>query len=120
MEDGSGLSRYDYVTASALVQILTHVWRDETLRGPFVAALPVGAHDGTLESHMRNSPLDRRVQAKTGTITNVRALSGYMETDAGEKLAFSMIANNTTAPGAEVDAVMEKALVRLLAIPAAH
>ncbi len=120
MEDGSGLSRYDYVTASLLVQILTHVWHDETLRGPFVAALPVGAHDGTLESRMRNSALDRRVQAKTGTITNVRALSGYMETDAGEKLVFSMIANNTTAPGAQIDAVMEKALLRLLTVPAPH
>ena len=77
----------------------------------------MGGHDGTLEARMRNSALDRRVQAKTGTITNVRALSGYVETNAGEKLVFSMIANNATAPGAQIDGVMEKALLRLLDVP---
>ena len=58
MNDGSGLSRYDYVTADAIVAILKHVWNDPRLRGPFLAALPVGAHDGTLESRMRGTILD--------------------------------------------------------------
>ena len=51
---------------------------------------------------------------RTGTINNVRALSGYVETESGEKLAFSMIANNFTAANAEVDAVMDRALERLI------
>ena len=85
MYDGSGLSRYNYVTADAIVALLKHVWEDETLRGPFVAALPVGGHDGTLETRMRGTILDRRVQAKTGTISNMRALSGYLETTSGER-----------------------------------
>ncbi len=114
MNDGSGLSRYDYVTSDAVVSLLTHVWRDERLRGPFVAALPVGAHDGTLENRMKNSALDRRVQAKTGTITNMRALSGYLETNSGEKLVFSIIANHFTAAASEVDDVVEKVLLRLV------
>jgi D-alanyl-D-alanine carboxypeptidase/D-alanyl-D-alanine-endopeptidase (penicillin-binding protein 4) len=111
--DGSGLSRYNYVSAEAIVSILKHVWADERLRGPFLAALPVGGHDGTLESRMKGTALDARVQAKTGTIANVRALSGYLETTAGEKLVFSMIANHFTAPTAEIDAVVERALLRL-------
>jgi D-alanyl-D-alanine carboxypeptidase/D-alanyl-D-alanine-endopeptidase (penicillin-binding protein 4) len=111
--DGSGLSRYNYVTASALTAVLTHVWRSERLRGPFLAGLPVAGRDGSLELRMRATPLERNVQAKTGTISNVRALSGYMETQGGEKLAFSMIANHYTAPNAEIDAVMEQALERL-------
>jgi serine-type D-Ala-D-Ala carboxypeptidase/endopeptidase (penicillin-binding protein 4) len=113
MSDGSGLSRYDYVTAGLLTAVLMHVWQDERLRGPFLAALPVGGRDGTLESRMKTPDLDRLVQAKTGTISNVRALSGYLDTPAGEKLAFSMIANNFTAPSAQVDAVVERALARL-------
>jgi len=113
MNDGSGLSRYDYVTADTIVTLLKHVWQDERLRGPFVAALPVGAHDGTLESRMKNSVLARRVQAKTGTISNMRALSGYLETNSGEKIVFSIIANHFTAPSSEVDAVAERALARV-------
>jgi D-alanyl-D-alanine carboxypeptidase/D-alanyl-D-alanine-endopeptidase (penicillin-binding protein 4) len=112
--DGSGLSRNNYATAHAIVTTLKAVWNDERLRGPFVASLPVGGRDGTLQSRMRNTDLDRRVQAKTGTINNVRALSGYVETARGEKLVFSMIANHFTAPAAEIDAVMERVLMRVI------
>jgi len=114
MSDGSGLSRYDYVTADTIVAILKHVWQDEKLRGPFLAALPVSAYDGTLSSRMRNTPLAGRVQAKTGTISNMRSLSGYLTTDSGERIVFSIIANHFTAPTAEVDAVAEKMLLRLV------
>jgi D-alanyl-D-alanine carboxypeptidase/D-alanyl-D-alanine-endopeptidase (penicillin-binding protein 4) len=112
--DGSGLSRYNYVTASTMVAILAHVWNDEQLRGPFVAALPVAGHDGTLDGRMRETVLDRNVRAKTGTISNVRALSGYLTTRDGETLVFSMIANHFTAPSATVDAIVERALARLV------
>lgn len=114
MNDGSGLSRYDYVTAGTIVTLLKHVWQDEKLRGPFLAALPVGGHDGTLESRMKTSALNRRVQAKTGTISNMRALSGFLETNSGEKIVFSIIANHYTGPTSEVDAAAERALERLL------
>ena len=98
---------------SAIVAILTHVWKDERLRGPFVASLPVGGHDGTLEARMRGTPLDGRVHAKTGTIANVRALSGYLQTEAGGWLVFSVIVNHHTAPAGEVDLAVDKALARL-------
>ena len=112
--DGSGLSRYNYLTVSAITSMLAHVWRDERLRGPFVADLPVGGEDGTLDTRMRGTPLARNVQAKTGSLSNVRALSGYLARADGEKLVFSIIVNHYTAPGAEIDAIVEKALERLL------
>ena len=114
MYDGSGLSRYNYVTADAIVAILKHVWEDERLRGRFLALLPVGGYDGTLESRMKDSILNGRVQAKTGTISNVRSLSGFAETKSGEKLVFSMIANHFTASNAAIDGIVEKALIRLV------
>lgn len=114
MYDGSGLSRYDYVTADAIVALLKHVWEDEMLRGPFLAALPVGGHDGTLDTRMKNTPLAGRVQAKTGTIANMRALSGFLTTESGERIVFSIIANHFTAPNSEIDAIAERALLRLV------
>ncbi len=114
MRDGSGLSRQNYVTADAIVTILKRVWNDQRLRGRFLAALPVAGRDGTLETRMRDSILNGRVQAKTGTISNVRSLSGFVDTKNGEKLVFSIIANHFTATSAVIDGIVEKALVRLV------
>ena len=113
MSDGSGLSRYNYISADTVVTILRHIWTNEKLRGPFLAALPVGGHDGTLDTRMRNTILDAHVQAKTGTIANARSLSGFLDTKSGDKLVFSMIANNFTAPSAQIDAIAERALAAL-------
>ena len=110
MRDGSGLSRYNYVTTNALVTLLTRMWKNDALRGPFAAALPVAAHDGTLSNRMKNTWLDAHVQAKTGTISNVRSLSGYLETKSGERIVFSIIGNHFTAPSSQIDAIAEKAL----------
>ncbi len=62
---------------------------------------------------MRNTVLAGRVQAKTGTISNVRSLSGFLVTESGERLVFSMIANHFTATSSQVDAVVERALAYL-------
>jgi serine-type D-Ala-D-Ala carboxypeptidase/endopeptidase (penicillin-binding protein 4) len=111
--DGSGLSRYNYVSADAIVTLLTHVWQTDRLRGPFIASLPIAGKDGTLASRMRGTVLEGRVDAKTGTIANVRSLSGILETKSGDRLVFSMIANNFTVTSAQIDAIVEKALARL-------
>jgi D-alanyl-D-alanine carboxypeptidase/D-alanyl-D-alanine-endopeptidase (penicillin-binding protein 4) len=97
--DGSGLSRYNFVTPAALVTILTHIARDETRRGPFEAALPIAGRDGTLSTRMKGTPAEGNARAKTGSMTNVRALSGYVTSADGEPLVLSIIANNfETAP----------------------
>lgn len=114
MYDGSGLSRYNYVSSDAIVALLKHVWNDARLRGPFMAALPVGGQDGTLGSRMRNTALAGKVQAKTGTISNVRSLSGFVDAPSGERFVFSIIANHFTVGSAAVDEVAEKALLTLV------
>lgn len=114
MYDGSGLSRYNYVSSDAIVTLLKAIWNDESMRAPFMAALPVGGQDGTLGSRMRNTPLAGRVQAKTGTIANVRSLSGFVDAPSGERFVFSIIANHFTAGSAAVDEVAEKALLAIV------
>jgi serine-type D-Ala-D-Ala carboxypeptidase/endopeptidase (penicillin-binding protein 4) len=95
--DGSGLSRYNYMTPDALVSVLTHVDRDERLRDAFDATLPIAGRDGTLATRMKGTAAEGRVRAKTGSMSNVRALAGYVSTADGEPAAFAILANNFDA-----------------------
>ncbi len=117
LSDGSGLSRYNLVTPTAFVQLLTAVFKDPRLKDDWLTALPTGGADGTLGHRLNGTPAEGRVHAKTGSLTSVRTLSGYVQTTHGEWLVFSMLANNFADPvtPAEVEAVMDKALVRLTA-----
>lgn len=112
--DGSGLSRYNYVTAETLVQVLRHVYMDPRLRATFIDALPAGgAEGGTLARRFRGTRAFANVHAKTGSIKNARALSGFVQTSDGEPLVFSIIANNFTQRQAIIDATTDLAVERL-------
>jgi D-alanyl-D-alanine carboxypeptidase/D-alanyl-D-alanine-endopeptidase (penicillin-binding protein 4) len=94
MTDGSGLSRYNLVTAEALVAVLAHVHRDERLRETFERTLPIAGVDGTLAHRMKGTAAAANARAKTGAFSNARGVAGYVRTADGEPLAFSIIANN--------------------------
>ena len=113
MADGSGLSRYNLVTANALVSTLTHVYSDDRLRGPFIATLPVGGRPGMLGRRLQGTRAEGNVQAKTGSFTNARAVAGFMRTADDEPLVFAIIANNYGVPAAAVDRVTDAVLVAL-------
>jgi D-alanyl-D-alanine carboxypeptidase/D-alanyl-D-alanine-endopeptidase (penicillin-binding protein 4) len=91
--DGSGLARQNLITAEATVQLLVYmsqhrhagVWRD---------AQPVAGVDGTLRGRMRGTVAAGNLRAKTGTLSNVSGLSGYVTSASGERLAFSMLVNH--------------------------
>jgi len=112
--DGSGLSRYNYVTAETIVRILRHIYMDPRHRTPFIEALPTGGVEGgTIARRFRGTRAAGNVHAKTGSIANVRALSGFVQTADGEPLVFSIIANNFTQPQATIDAATDLAVERL-------
>jgi D-alanyl-D-alanine carboxypeptidase/D-alanyl-D-alanine-endopeptidase (penicillin-binding protein 4) len=116
MEDGSGLSRYDLASPALLVGILETMDRSG-LRDDWLASLPIAGRDGTLEDRMRDPPLLDQVRAKTGTLSNVRSLSGYLTDQRGDRFVFSIIANNHLVGSAEVDRVAEAALYRIAVEP---
>ena len=107
--DGSGLSRYDYVTAEMLVGLLEHFHTDQV----FVATLPIAGKDGTISTRMRATRAEANALAKTGSISNVRALSGYVKTRDGETLAFSILANNFIVPAATINWMTDLAVETL-------
>jgi D-alanyl-D-alanine carboxypeptidase/D-alanyl-D-alanine-endopeptidase (penicillin-binding protein 4) len=113
LADGSGLSRYNLTTAHALVDILIHVARSDSLRGPFEAALPIAGVDGTLASRMKGTPAEGNARAKTGSFSNARALAGYVRSADGEQLAFAILANNFGGGADRVEQIMDAIVVRL-------
>ena len=111
--DGSGLSRYNYITSENLVRVLQVMRSDEKHAREFATVLPVAGRDGALVKRLAGTAADGKVRAKTGTVDNVRAIAGYIEAADGTTLVFSIIANNFTGPAGAIDAAADKALVRL-------
>jgi serine-type D-Ala-D-Ala carboxypeptidase/endopeptidase (penicillin-binding protein 4) len=91
--DGSGLSRHDLVTPRAFVAVLEYAQKQAWFPA-YLASLPTAGEDGTLNERMKSPPLAGKIQAKTGSVTHVRTLSGYAETPGGRKLIFSFLSNN--------------------------
>ena len=93
LDDGSGLSRGDMITAEATVQLLTFMSKHRYAQ-VFRDALPIAGVDGTLRTRMRGTAAANNVRAKTGSLSSASSLGGYVTTAAGEKLAFAIIVNN--------------------------
>lgn len=93
LDDGSGLSRNDMITAEASVQLLTFMSKHRYATA-FRDSLPIGGIDGTLRNRFKGTPAENNVRAKTGSLSSAASLGGYLTTAGGEKLAFSIMVNN--------------------------
>ncbi|MFN8059121.1 MAG: D-alanyl-D-alanine carboxypeptidase/D-alanyl-D-alanine-endopeptidase [Vicinamibacterales bacterium] len=111
--DGSGLSRRDYIAPTALVKVLTVMARDARHADPFAATLPVGGLDGTLDTRMKGSSAEGRVRAKTGSMSQVRTVAGYVTTADGQTLVFAIMANGFDVSSSKVDDATDRALAVL-------
>jgi D-alanyl-D-alanine carboxypeptidase/D-alanyl-D-alanine-endopeptidase (penicillin-binding protein 4) len=110
--DGSGLSRRNAIAAEALVAILQRM-HDPAGASPWMTALPVAGRDGTLAGRMTGTPAEGNLRAKTGTMTNIRTLAGYVRTRDGENLAFAILADNFEGAGAAATDAIDRIAVRL-------
>lgn len=109
VEDGSGLSRTALVTPHGMVDLLVAMDRHPH-RQAYIDSLPVAGVDGTLQNRMKGTPAEGRIQAKTGTLSQVNALAGYATTRAGDRMAFCIVLNHHTAgSSAGVGAIDEMA-----------
>jgi len=109
-EEGSGLSRNNLTTANATVRLLQFMSRHREAEA-YLNALPVAGVDGTLRNRMLDTAAAGNLRAKTGTLRWAHALSGYVTSAAGERLAFCLMLNRYRSPPsapsarAELDAV---------------
>ncbi len=105
--DGSGLSRHNLVTPSALVTLYSYMAKQSRYAPAWLESLTIGGVDGTLRTRFKGARTNGNVRGKTGTIDQVSALSGYVMTAAGERLVFSIIVNGVSEGGARVSAIDE-------------
>lgn len=110
--DGSGLSAYNLVTPRAIVRILQYM-HDGPYAAQYRAALAEPEEeDSTLERRL--SHLEGRLFAKTGTISNVNSLSGYLVRENGQEVVFSILTNGSGLPSSQVRSAIDE-VVSILA-----
>jgi D-alanyl-D-alanine carboxypeptidase/D-alanyl-D-alanine-endopeptidase (penicillin-binding protein 4) len=108
--DGSGMSPDDRITPRAFTHLLSYA-SQQTWGQDWRNTLPQAGVDGTLQNRFKGTPLAGRMWAKTGTLNECTALSGYLTAASGKTLAFSILVNGRR-PGstAELQAVDRIAL----------
>ena len=93
--DGSGVSHYNVVSAELIVKILKYVFNQKPeLYEILYNSFPIAGVDGTLEYRMKNTSAEKNVHAKTGTLSGVSTLSGYLTTKNNHTIAFSILMQN--------------------------
>ncbi|MEX0600716.1 MAG: D-alanyl-D-alanine carboxypeptidase/D-alanyl-D-alanine-endopeptidase, partial [Rhodothermales bacterium] len=114
--DGSGLSRLNLIAPNMTTSLLEYMWRhdDRLIREAFYASLPLAAETGTLRYRLADGPAAGRMRGKSGSLSGVSTLSGYVESAGGRTIAFSIACNHFTSPASRVRAAQD-AIVHALA-----
>ncbi len=114
VKNGSGLFDANRTTAHAVAKLLRAAWQDTSVRNEYVAQLAIGGVDGTLHKRFRSHRNHRAIRAKTGTLDDAIALSGYVLSPTGKNtVAFSILFNKVSGKAAAARASADK-LVELV------
>jgi D-alanyl-D-alanine carboxypeptidase/D-alanyl-D-alanine-endopeptidase (penicillin-binding protein 4) len=119
--DGSGMSGHDLVTPRAVAKLLSFAAHDPKTGAPqpwfaaWKASLPVGGVDGTLADRFTAAPLKGHVFAKTGTMGEANALSGYLDCASGQTVIFSILVGNHLPGDSEDRDAMDKIVAAIAA-----
>jgi D-alanyl-D-alanine carboxypeptidase/D-alanyl-D-alanine-endopeptidase (penicillin-binding protein 4) len=100
IENGSGLSRTDRMSAASLAALLQSAWNSPVMP-EFVASLPLAALDGTMKRRLIGEPVAGQAHVKTGLLSDVRAMAGYLLDRSGRRRIVVMLMNHPNAPDAE-------------------
>jgi D-alanyl-D-alanine carboxypeptidase/D-alanyl-D-alanine-endopeptidase (penicillin-binding protein 4) len=110
LADGSGLSRQNAFTAKTLVDILVYMKTQSQWYDAFEKSIPLTGLEGTQKYYFQESMLKGKARAKTGSMTRVRCMAGYMLTQSGRDIAFAIMVNNYSGSSATVKSQLETLL----------
>jgi len=100
MKNGSGMNDTNRFSAAQMIKLLRYMFANEAYSPEYLSALGIAGKDGTLKYRFEGSDAVGRLRAKTGTLSNVAALSGYVQAVGGERFVFSVMVNDFPArPG---------------------
>jgi serine-type D-Ala-D-Ala carboxypeptidase/endopeptidase (penicillin-binding protein 4) len=100
IDNGSGLSRTDRVSAGSLAELLQAAWRSPVMP-EFLSSLPLAAIDGTMKKRLIGEPVAGRAHVKTGLLSDARSMAGYVLDAKGRRQVVVMLMNHPNAPDAE-------------------
>ncbi len=107
--DGSGLSRYNLVSPSLIIEVLEYIYQKPDYRKIVLNAFPIGGVEGTLKNRLKNIT-GYKVIAKSGSMTGINCLSGYLIKENSDMIAFSIMINNARLPGKPLRDMQDKIL----------
>jgi D-alanyl-D-alanine carboxypeptidase/D-alanyl-D-alanine-endopeptidase (penicillin-binding protein 4) len=113
LNDGSGLSRYNTVTAKQMVFMLKYMKTKSKNFDSFYESMPVAGVNGTVKSLCLNSFAENNMHLKSGSIRYVAAYAGYVKTKSGRETAFFIDMNNYNCTSSEARKKLEKVLIAL-------
>ncbi len=109
--DGSGLSRYNLIRPEDLVRLLKGMAQHPQAE-VYRASLAEAGRDGTLSRRLRETPLEGRLWAKTGTLSSIRAIAGYLKSPKGKSLTFAILVNNYASGSRKIRNRIDSILLR--------
>lgn len=114
IEDGSGLSPKNLVTADFMVSMLDYMRTKSSYAEYFLASLPVSGKDGTLKSFLKGTALEGRVYAKTGSMGGIRCYAGFAHAPSNDIYTFCILVNNYNGDASEIVAKTEDLLLEVI------
>lgn len=112
-QDGSGLARTNAATSQFFAGLLVKIAQEERIFSSLYDSLPIAGQSGGMKYALRGTGAAGNVRAKTGTLSRVRSLAGYIDARSGRRLAFCIIVNNFTGNGGVMRRKMERVLLKI-------
>lgn len=108
LADASGLSRRNRISAEAVTSLLTVMNQRFDIGPDFLAALGIMGVDGSVKKRMNFSPAQSKARAKTGSLSGVSALAGYVAAQRGGLFAFAILFNNNKCYYKDADKIEDE------------
>ncbi len=112
LEDGSGLSVRNRITTDFLCRFLCEMAKTPFF-GDYEKSLALAGENGTVKNLLTGLPSNINVRMKTGSMTGVRALAGYVINAKGQRLCYAVIANDFDCTGAQMRSKLEKIVLKI-------
>lgn len=111
--DGSGLSRFNALTAKHLVDVLIYMRQKSEHKTAFYNTLSIAGKSGTLTSLGKNTAAQNNIYAKSGYMNRARSYAGYAKTKSNKTIAFAIIVNNYNCSAVAMKTKLEKIMIRI-------